>query len=222
MKYYWSILLFVLVFNFGNSQVIHQVGGAVGYSNYLGDLVEPMFTFKHSSLAGSVSARKQLGPNFSLRGNIVLGKLKGDDRFYDRNRKRGNRFESTFFEMSILAEYDLLGERRYPKNGGIASILSPYVFGGLGFLMLDQSIHYGSADNPDLTAVYNFLHLSIPIGFGLKKDVDKSFQIGIEWGIRFTFSDYIDGVKRSGDASNNDVYFFGGLGVMYQLANYSR
>ena len=222
MKFLYSLTLLLLTCFTTEAQVLNQIGGSIGYSNYLGDLVVPSFTFNQSSFAANLFCKKQLDANISLRGNILIGKLKGDDLFYHRNASRGINFQSNFFELTLIGEYDLLGQRRYPKGGGGKDILSPYVFAGLGFMIVDQSIHYGSADNPDISAVFSYMHPAIPLGMGFKKDIGKSLQVSIELGMRLTFSDYIDGVKKSGDPTDNDVYFFGGLGVIYQLTDYAR
>ena len=204
------------------TQALDEAGGTLGYSNYLGDLVVPTFTFQQSGFSGSIFGRKHLSANVSLRGNIGFGQLKGDDRFYTRNAGRGNRFKSSFMEVAVLAEYDLLGQRRFPKGGGYKSILSPFIFGGLGFMALSQSIHYGSPDNPDITAAYGYLHPAVPLGMGLRKDISKQWHLALEWGMRLTFSDYIDGVKLSGDPTDNDVYFVGGLALSYSFTEFTR
>ncbi|MEO1263241.1 MAG: DUF6089 family protein [Bacteroidota bacterium] len=222
MKFLYTLALIVFCHGLVSSQIVNQVGGSLGYSNYMGDLVVPTFTFKQSSIAANAFCKKQLNPFFSLRPSLLVGAFSGDDDFYSRNRNRGNRFKTTFFEMTFIMEYDLLGERRYPRNEMMRRILSPYIFTGIGFTVLSQSIHYGSADNPDISASYSAVQPAVPIGFGLKKDINKHIQIAMEWGMRLTFTDYLDGVKLSGDPSDNDVYLYGGLGVIYRLANYVR
>lgn len=205
------------VFHCFSQPVIDEVGGFVGYSNYLGDLVVPIYTFRQSSLAGGGFCKKQLNANFALQANLLIGKLKGSDLFYERNTSRGISFEGTILEVSVVAEYDLLGQRRSPKSGGNRAILSPYFFAGAGFMAMGQSIRYGRADNPDVAAVYSPVHPAFPLGMGLRKDISNNTYLAAEMGMRLTFSDYLDGVKLSGDPTDNDVYFLGGLKFAYRL-----
>ena len=57
---------------------------------------------------------------------------------------------------------------------------------------------------------YALTQLSMPIGFGIKKQVGEKWTLGIESGIRLTYNDYIDDVSKTyaGDqivGSNNKI-----------------
>lgn len=43
---------------------------------------------------------------------------------------------------------------------------------------------------------YSLTQISIPFGLGVKFSVNKFVSIGLEWGLRKTFTDYIDDVSK--------------------------
>lgn len=215
IKFFRILILLVLFVPIAKGQFVNQAGLSLGYTNYLGDLVVPNFTLNHSAPAAAIYAKKQLSRFFTLRGQLLYGSLKGNDLNYSRNYNRDISFVTHFVEFGVFAEYDLLGARRFPMNEQYRGILSPYLFWGVGVMATSKSIHYGQVDNPDSEAAYSLIHPSFPIGLGFKKDFRDTWVLGIEWGMRFTLSDFLDGVKYSGDPTNNDVYFFGGLSVSY-------
>lgn len=202
------------------SQINYEIGATAGYTNYVGDLVVPTFTFAQARPAIGLIGRSQLTTNLSVRANLLYGSLVGDDRNYQRNIRRGNRFKASIFELTFMAEYDLLGKRRFPRNEAARQILSPYVFAGIGMVALSSSIHYGRSDNPDITANSSQIHPALPMGMGLRKDLTDRLHISLEWGVRLTLSDYLDGVKYSGDPNDNDAYFFGGVTFGFNINSF--
>lgn len=210
-----ALIAFFPVFLFAQKQM--DVGVAIGYSNYLGDLVPPFFTFNHSSVAFGITAKQQVTDNLGIRGNVYIANIKGDDSYYTRNLNRNTSFKSNLNELSVMAEYDFYGDRRYPKGESFAKTMSPYVFAGLGLVMAKSDVLYADEDNEDERAIHNDLHVSIPIGFGVRTDLDERFYIGLEWGGRITTTDYLDGVSLTGDGSDKDVYMIGGLHLGYRI-----
>ncbi len=212
----FTILLCLLpLFSYTQSQI--DVGILLGYSNYLGDLVPPVFTFNHSNLSLGFTGRKEMSKNLSIRSNLIFAKIEGDDNYYSRNAARNTHFTGNIVELSFMGEYDPYGKRRFPKDGSMAKTMSPYIFVGVGLTMANPSVVYGNPDNDDARAVNNELHLSFPVGLGVKNDMTDRIFIGLEWGARFTSTDYLDGVSITGDKNDNDVYMIGGVTVGYRL-----
>lgn len=185
----------------------------LGYSNYLGDLVEPTWTLKQSSPAFGILLRNHISPRFGLRGNLLYGKIEGDDANYDRNEARGASFESTLVELSIMGEYELLGNRRYSQEGTFKKIVTPYIFGGLGMSFGNPKVENGDIED------FGTARAALPIGFGLNFDVSRKIKIGLEYGTRLTFTDYMDGVKTTGDPNDNDWYNFGGIVLGFRFGD---
>ena len=189
----------------------------LGYSNYLGDLVEPTFTFKQANPAFGILLRHHLSESFGLRMNLLYGKIEGDDKNYDRNRDAGRKFDpSTLMELSLMGEYELLGNRRWDDDGKFHKTFSPYIFGGLAGAFGKPS----GVDRGDPTTVYKSAHLGIPVGGGIRFDLSRKVNLGLEFGMRFTFTDYLDGVgEATGDFEDNDVYNFGGVVVGFRFGD---
>ena len=205
-------LFFMLVFPFLSFAQKHwETSLCLGYTNYFGDLVEPVFTFKEPHPAAQFYLRKNFDAKHSYRLNFLYGKLSGDDANYERLAPRGNSFEMSFMEISSIFEIDLLGQKRYPKKGQFSKTFSPYILLGLGLTLGHPEVHYGDDENIDNTIEYPHWHVSIPAGFGLKMDIVENMYVGLEFAHRVTLSDNLDGVQLSGNAYNNDSFFFGGL-----------
>jgi hypothetical protein len=82
--------------------------------------------------------------------------------------------------------------------------ITPYLFGGVaGFMFEPYGIVDGSkvALKPLTTegpnSGYKLYSISLPFGFGVKYSVNKFIGIGAEWGLRKTFTDYIDDVSTT-------------------------
>ncbi len=200
------------------SQEKWEGGLFAGFSNYLGDLVEPRFTIKQSSPAFGVFIRHNMSNRFSLRGNLLYGKLKGDDANYDRNKSRAANFESTLIELSAIGEYEFRGNKRWSESGTFTKTWSPYIFGGLGANFGNpegELTGTGDIDEKD----FGNTHLAIPLGLGIRFDLSRKVNLGFEFGERFAFSDYLDGIKNNGDPDDNDVYNFGGVVLAFRFGD---
>jgi hypothetical protein len=136
----------------------------------------------------------------------LKGTDKGSDDAY--NLKRNKSFDIFVFEASSVLEYHFLNwrdERRLLR-------FTPYLFGGLGL--------FGMSGRPFKSAEYSDVQLAIPFGAGVKYVINPLWYLSLEFGMRKTFTDYIDDVSagkpnvkdfQSGFTYDNDRYFFLGL-----------
>ena len=180
-----------------------------GYSNYLGDLVEPVFTFSNPSLAVGGIGRYYLSENFALRTHLLYGKLRGKD-LYD---SRGYSFESSLWEAAVVGEYDFLRHKRYRMDGIFQRTLSLYSFAGVGAAWLNQV-----EDNGDDGDYKNHCYSS-PVGAGVRYFLSPELHVGLELGGRLSFGDHLDGVSLRGDPDDNDAYYMGGLTLGFNFGN---
>ena len=194
-----------------------SAGIFVGYSNYLGDLVEPTLTLDQANAAFGIFIKNQISHRFGLKANLYFGNIDGDDNNYDSNTARGASFESSIVELAVRGEYEFRrkanynhaeGDTEYMQSGTYKKKIVPYLFFGLGAVFL----------NPDVTnplqvdeGDFSNTHLTIPLGLGLRIDLSRKLYLGLEWGERLTFSDYLDGISKGGDPGDNDLYVMGGL-----------
>jgi outer membrane protein OmpA-like peptidoglycan-associated protein/opacity protein-like surface antigen len=191
-------------------------GVFLGISNYMGDMVEPRFTLAQSSPAFGLLLRNHISERFGVRLNLLYGKIKGADENYEELASfRDASFSSSLVEISAMGEYEFLGNKRYSDDGKFNRTVSPYIFAGIGMSFVNPDPDFGATPNAleqlDIDADYSNTHFALPIGIGIRFDLNSKLNLGIEYGQRLSFSDYLDGVKASGDPDNNDIYAFGGL-----------
>ena len=214
----FSLKLLVLVFTIltvqhGTVQAQKiEVGGGLGVFNYKGD-ISPSFKFRFFKPGGSLFFRYNPNQALSLRAELAAGLIGAADQYSKDpfQKARNMSFRSRITEASAVAEYNFLDyqEKRFAVNW------TPYVFGGLGI----------SKFKPDVvTDSYKTNSLVIPYGVGIKYQIRRPWNIGLEYGTRKTFSDYYDNLGgdpkstvqlEQGDPSKKDTYYYIRLSISY-------
>ncbi|MCB0521607.1 MAG: hypothetical protein H6577_07920 [Lewinellaceae bacterium] len=190
---------------------------SLGYTNYLGDMVAPIYTFKEAHPGAQLSLKKYFDGRHALRANFMYGSISGDDKNFERLASRGVSFKANLFEITLMGEMDLYGTKRFSKNRGYNKTMSPYIFVGLGATFATPEVVYGDPENADAKIDYPGIHMILPIGGGVKIDLKERVFVGAELGVRLTASDNLDGVQASGNAYKNDVYLLAGLTAGYRF-----
>jgi len=198
-------LLIALFFNVFllQAQRVH-VGVAGGLANYSGDLLDKLYHKKLTNGHIGIVAYYEINDRLLLRGSYIFARVNGDDALSEKAelRARNLRFESKISEFSIGGEYHLfsLYEKRY----------TPYVFAGLGLFHFDPYTHdttgilyhlrplstEGQYTNSGKKS-YQLLQPVIPFGGGVKFAITENLRIGVEFGFRKIFTDYLDDVSTS-------------------------
>ena len=202
-----------------------SAGLFIGYANYLGDLVEPTFTFQGAKPNFGIFVKNQLTHNLGLHANLYFGNIEGDDaNSAPHEAHRSSSFESSIVEIAVRGELFLRGKKKYAegeseftKSGNYEKKIVPYAFLGIGAAITDPKVSYGGKlvqqELDDMTSGFSKTTVAIPIGAGIRIDLSRKVYLGLELGERFTFGDYMDGVSISGDPDDNDVYLMGGLNL---------
>lgn len=216
-----------------------QLGGALGISNYSGDLSESRVDLKYTRYHLGVFAKRDFTPHFTVGLGLNYGRVAGAD---STNRDAGlkNRnlsFRSYIIEMNLRAEFNFLDidDKRW----------TPYVFGGIGVFSFYPTTRDSSGDvvklRPRRTEgqglrqypdrpMYNIVNISIPFGAGVKFLLRDDLVAGFEIGLRKTFSDYIDDVSkgyadyntlRAAYGANSTNYAYRGPGA-YPVEGFPR
>ena len=116
------------------------------------------------------------------------------------------------------------------------SKLEPYVFAGAGFTHMNvtrdysgfvpeyftdaSSIEAGLA--ADIAVSSNKIIPVVPVGIGLRYNLNSSLALNLETTYRFTRSDYIDGYSKAVNPNLNDNYYSQTIGVSYKLGRTSK
>ena len=204
MRQFKSLIVVVALalLSFTTSAQTMELGLFGGGSYYLGDMNTAMH-FSQTQIAYGVLARFNLNSRWAVKAGYNRGTLKGDYTQGAVIANNGLNFQSTLNDITFVAEFNFL---EY-FTGSKRNYFTPYIFGGLGFFTFNPKSSDGVALQPlgtegqninfDGRSPYNKWGISIPFGFGFKYSLSERFGLGIEWGMRKTFTDYIDDVSTS-------------------------
>ncbi|HNG89325.1 MAG TPA: DUF6089 family protein, partial [Saprospiraceae bacterium] len=205
-----------------------------------------------SNPAGGIYVRHHFSPNFALRGQVFIGKISGDDRNFTEpawRQQRAYSFISSLSEAGLQLEWDILGKRRFRRHktvtyqnqnyqqlavvNQVGRTLSPYLFAGGGVVTASAKPDFtggGALDDEALKKTNIDLENSrkvaakpmVLFGGGLHYDLSAHWVMGLELGLRYAFSDYLDGISISGNPDMKDWYTFAALQVGYRFGNKDR
>ncbi|MEY4933949.1 MAG: hypothetical protein RIS64_308 [Bacteroidota bacterium] len=224
-KIFNLILLTYLVALFGHpfsaTAQRFEAGMFVGASNYVGDLADPQLFYRATGVAYGGFARYNITPRWTARVGFTTGMLQGSDANTPRNAIRGFTFSGDVYEMSGLIEWNFLGKPAFSRNGMFARQVDPYLF--IGGALASFTV---TAKAPANTSPYPFpekdnrnVTIALPVGGGVKFHLSEEFTLGLEFGNRFTTSDYVDGISASANPKSKDWYMFGGMTLSYTIGN---
>jgi len=196
------LILFFASFSL-DAQRVH-VGIAGGLANYNGDLLDKLYPKKLTNGHIGVLAYYELSDQLLLRGSFTFARVDGSDAISEKPnlRLRNLRFESAISEFFVAGEYHLfnLYEKRF----------TPYAFVGLGFFHFDPYTLDSTGKKYFLKPLstegqgiypekkeYSLLQPVIPIGGGVKFAITENIRLGVEFGFRKIFTDYLDDVSTS-------------------------
>lgn len=233
------------------AQKTMEVGFFGGGSYYIGDL-NPAVHFMLTKPAYGVVARINLDPRWSVKLNGYRGEVAGDDNVSKKVEDRELNFNSKVTDISAVVEFNFFNY----TTGSTRNNLTPYIFGGIGVFIFDPQSNglnlkdlgtEGQNIGFDGRSPYSNTVLAIPFGFGFKYSLTKKLGFAFEWGLRKTFTDYLDDVSKTyyldgesispsdidgimsdptmshetyearGNSGTNDWYAFCGLTITYKF-----
>ena len=197
------------------SAQVYEIGVGVGGFNYTGDLYRE-YRFKEIRPGATIFSRNNLTKAVSLRFAAAGGWIQGSDGSPRDilGQQREASFSNFIAEGTVQMEYYFLDfkSKYFPIKW------SPYLTMGAGlFTLLGQ---------PPVETEYSTLQPVIPIGFGFKYLATKTLNLEMEFGIRKTFLDEMDGISEGdlsvknyqfGIGSNSDTYYFLSFSVSYNF-----
>ena len=247
-------LLFLLLIFSGlslNAQKSLEIGLFGGVSYYLGDL-NPGFHFRQPDVAYGAVARYNINPRWAMKVSIYRGSIKGDDATTKTNVDRNLGFESKITDFSYILELNFFDY----VTGSTSNFLTPYIFVGISAFLFNPTS--GGGDLKDMgtegqnigydgRSPYKVFSFAIPFGIGFKYSLNKRLGFAFEWGMRKTFTDYLDDVSKTyyldgqninqnntaevlsdptldhkpgmqrGDPKTKDWYNFAGITITYKI-----
>jgi hypothetical protein len=199
----------------GATQFLGDVGGRnqIG-SDYFFDLDAASTRY-----VLNLGFRYKVSQYVSLKTGFSFGEVSGDDK-YTLEPFRNNRnlhFRSPIVEWATQVEVSWMREsigsrykiRRVRGRGRKGSQVYVYGFAGVALLYMNPMAKYdgkwrslkklrteGQGFVPSREEYSNW-QFTIPFGIGMKYALDKKSSIGLEYGLRKTFTDYMDDVSTS-------------------------
>ncbi len=176
-----------------------------GSSYYIGDL-NPYKHFTHFPKFGAGAYwRVNLTDRHAVRFNFLYTHVEGSDAESpsEWRRNRNLHFQSEVVEMGVLWEINFFSYEVGDPNRPY----TPYVFGGIAYYRMNPMADFngnlvelhplgtegqlaGGSDNG-----YGLGQIAIPFGMGFKFNISGRVSMGIEYGFRKLFTDYLDDVS---------------------------
>ena len=182
--------------------LLASVTAFAGASNYQGDLQSKRYTLDQSHLSLGAGLLYEFSDHLYGRFNITAGKVSGDDKKDGRNVERNLNFYSNIVDLHLGAEYHILS--LYNRS------VAPYVFAGISYFHFDPKAIDENGNSLALRPLstegqgfypgrsnYNLGQFAIPFGGGLKMALSERMTVGVELGLRKTFTDYLDDVSTN-------------------------
>lgn len=213
-----------------------ELGTQFGGAYYLGDISRVHIL--PSNLHLGLFARYNYDSRFAFKSALSFGRIQANDANSSStfNNRRGLSFQNDIYEFSTVVEFNFFDFMPFRDDSFIAS---PYAFIGLSYFMHSPKLFI----NNDLVRVrsaqnegnsYSAHQMGLPFGTGLKIK-GKQYGIGLFWGIRKTWTDYLDDVSTNypalgdgiqldtfdqlqrGEATNKDWFVFYGATIFVSL-----
>ncbi|MFA6199546.1 MAG: DUF6089 family protein [Bacteroidales bacterium] len=210
MKRFLIITLFALVSMPAFSQFLKnsEMGITFGGGNYIGD-INPKYNLYGTRLMYGLIYRYNFNPRWVIKASAMFGSVKAEDSHF--NNIRNLSFESKINELAATCEFNFFDYQTGSKKHRI----TPYIFAGIGVFFMNpkaeilnpltyerewvelQPLNTEGQGMDGYDKPYSLTQISVPFGLGLKVSLSKFVCIGLEWGLRMTFTDYIDDVSKN-------------------------
>ena len=186
----------------GWSQNFH-FGARIGLAGYQGDLKAHSITLAQTHILGSIGVQYDLTEHLSARSYLTFTGLRADDKKGTLSMQERNlNFKTKLFEWEATAQYDIfsLNDKWW----------TPYVFAGVGIYHYNPYTKDSAGNKVYIKPLstegegfvpgvsnYKLTGFSIPIGFGFNYALNEDMRLGLEFGYRKVFTDYLDDVSTN-------------------------
>lgn len=182
-----------------------EIGIIGGTSYYIGDLNPSQHFGGPLNLTSGVMYRNNIDRRWSIKGQLLFGRFSASDAASDDPwmRNRNLSFRNDIVEGAIQAELNFvpyqIGNPKYP--------FSPYLFLGAAFYSHKPQAEFNGQwyelqplgtegqETSEGEDAYNLNGLAFPFGAGIRANLFSIMAISLEWGMRKTYTDYLDDVS---------------------------
>ncbi|MBI3512424.1 MAG: outer membrane beta-barrel protein [Bacteroidetes bacterium] len=202
MKNFFFILAALLTLNCASAQNSDEIGFFIGGGYYIGELNPTTHLGSLTRPAAGIVYRHNFNYRFAVAGDLIFGSVQGIDSrstSYEQ-QKRNLSFRSPITEFGGRAEFNFIeykiGDDKYP--------FTPFMFLGLAVFNFNPRASYGNQwvnlqplKTEGQSKAYLRTQLSIPFGVGFRANLAQRVGLVAEWGMRKTFTDYLDDVSTT-------------------------
>jgi len=210
----WKRLRYETIYGIGATNFLGELGGAnqIG-TDYLRDLEISMTRF-----VLQVGVRYRMTKSLACKASLSYGMLSGNDNTTKEfsRQYRNLSFRSMIIELAVQLEPAIIKEtagHRYRLRGVKGKkwmAVNTYPIIGISVFYFNPKAKYngkwyalqplateGQGQFPTRKRKYSRFGISIPIGFGFKYGYNRRWSVGLEYGMRKTFTDYMDDVSTT-------------------------
>lgn len=229
----------------------NELGVRLGMSNLVGDvgrtnyiLQKPLDLDRVSEWGfpfyGGLLYRFNFNPHQTVRVDLGYNQIQFSDKAAKEEYRvnRNSYGKNNVYETSLMFEYNF-----FPINNEQVSMVSPYIFGGIGALMFDapkanlvndfrrdaDGVAQAPLNELDFTSTPQYtvgkkVTMHIPFGVGLKYKFNHNWSIFAEATFRYTLTDQLDHSrimpKDVTSSFNGDILDPSTGGSLLQSGNY--
>lgn len=206
------ILLFLITTTIISAQSYkYEIGAGAGMGFYMGD-ANPNKPFRKPGAAFDMTFRWNINYRWALKCGLSTATMRGESSglglYYPSAATYS--FKRQLVDLGVQGEFNFF-------NYGIGQTylntkrISPYILAGVYFVMIPQ-------------AGDGFYSISLPLGAGVKYKVGKRWNMMLEFSMRKTFGDKLDGKAlddpykiESAALKNTDWYSYLMFSVTYDF-----
>lgn len=189
-----------------------DIGGGFGITGYLGD-ANTANLFQNPGWDAELLFRYIVNPRINLKTNFYVGGLRGDSSQMENVfPDNGNfSFSTTFYELGEMFEFHFFN---YGMGETYRNLKrwTPYITAGVSVTAWSVDSEAGAA-------------FTIPLGIGFKYKPARRWNLGLEFLMKKTFSDKLDGPAlsdplgiRSEFMKNTDWYSTFTISISYEFS----
>lgn len=201
------IAILVLSFPFASSAQFWEGGMYGGVAYYNGDMSSRAIEYHDMQPTIGAFLRYNVRDELTFRFSGGWGRVAHDMantnpnyQHYETFLLHNLSFRTDIVEVGAMAEWNILGFDPY----NLRKTFTPYLFAGIAGFYFNPKANYNNewvALQPlgtegqgmeGFANKYSRISVAIPVGIGLKFSINDLWNIGLDWGARATFTDYID------------------------------
>lgn len=187
-----------------------EVGIVFGTSYYIGDVIPQQHFGGRRHYGGGLTFRNNFDKRWTMKAGFSYHKLEAHDSDSDDpwQVNRNLHFINELMEGTMQMELNFWDYQIGNKNNRFA----PYLFAGIGYFSMKpqaelqgtlfelQPLGTEGQGTLDGGKPYRLNGFALPFGVGMKLNLYSIIAISVEWGMRKTYTDYLDDI--SGNYAN--------------------